>query len=74
MPAAREWPTNAEHSRQDAVALFLDVQHYTQRVEAAIIEGNLEEAVALNALTYKAGVKGQRILKEARREPCKTTS
>lgn len=67
MPPARVWPTKADQYRMDAVALFLDVQHYTQRVEAEIIDGDLEEAIMLNAKAYAAAAAGQAVLNAARR-------
>lgn len=67
MPPARLWPNKADQHRMDAVALFLDVQHFTQRVEAEIIEGDLEEAIRLNAKAYAAAAAGQAVLNAARR-------
>jgi hypothetical protein len=67
MPEARDWPTKAEHARQDCVALFLDVQYLSKQTQYAIIEGDLEEAMRLTTKAYDVGAKGQQALNEARR-------
>lgn len=67
MPPPREWPTKAEHYRQDAIALSLDWQHYTLRVQEAIVSGDYERAIELNRLSYRAALRQQELLKEARR-------
>lgn len=67
MPPPRDWPTKADQIRMDGVALFLDVQHYSVSIQAAVINGDLEEAMRISALNYHAGVKGQKLLNEARK-------
>lgn len=67
MPAQREWPTKAEWTRQDVIALALDIQHYAWQVQEAIIAQDPEQAVQYNKLVHEAALKQQDLLKEARR-------
>lgn len=68
MPGPREWPTKAEHTRQDVIALALDIQHYTERVQDAILSEDYAQAMTYNRLSHEAGVRQQELLKEARRQ------